>query len=69
MSSADVKFPEIEVQLVGSDGNAFAIVGAVTSAMNRAGLPLAELNIYREQAMSSDYDNLLRVTMQTVTVL
>ena len=32
----EVKYPEIEVELVGQDGNAFVILGAVRRAMRNA---------------------------------
>ena len=31
------KFPEIDVQLTGEDGNAFAVLGKVSKALRRAG--------------------------------
>ena len=78
MSNAP-KYPTIEVQLTGQDGNAFAIMGEVTRAMKR---DVGEGRTFetradaekacdedRSAAMSGDYDNLLRVSMQTVTVL
>ena len=52
------------VELVGSDGNAFAIMGKVGSALRRAGYPPAEVDKFRSEAMSGDYDNLLRVCME-----
>lgn len=62
----DVKHPEVSVRLVGEDGNAFAIMGRVSKAMKAAGLPKDEINAYMNEAMSGDYDNLLRTTMQWV---
>lgn len=61
-----VKFPNVKVRLVGEDGNAFAIMGRVTSAMRKSGCTKEQIDEYRESAMSGDYDNLLRVTMETV---
>jgi len=63
------KYHNIEVELTGRDGNAFAVMGAVTKALRRNKVPQAEIDQYTEQAMSGDYDNLLVVTMQTVEVL
>ena len=63
-----VKFPHVSVQLTGKDGNAWAIMGQVTRAMRSAGLPKADIEAYTERAMSGDYDNLLRVSMETVNV-
>ena len=63
------KYPEIEVQLTGNDGNAFAIMGAVKRALEQAKVSKDEVAKYTEQSMSGDYDNLLRVAMSWVTVL
>ena len=63
------KYPEIEVQLTGNDGNAFAIMGAVKRALEQANVSKDEVAKYTEQSMSGDYDNLLRVAMSWVTVL
>ena len=61
------KYPEIEVQLSGNDGNAFAIMGAVKKALKRANVSADEIAEYTKQSMSGDYDNLLRVAMAWVT--
>ena len=62
------KYPEIEVQLTGQDGNAFAVMGAVSNALRKGGVPKDEINEYTTQSMSGDYDNLLRTAMNWVTV-
>jgi hypothetical protein len=64
-----VKYPEIEVQLTGNDGNAFAIMASVRKALRRAKVSADEIDEYVKQSMSGDYDNLLRVAMSWVTVL
>jgi hypothetical protein len=61
----DVKFPDVTVQLVGMDGNAFAILGRVAAALRKAGHADA-VKEYMDEAMSGDYDHLLRVTCLTV---
>jgi len=58
----------VEVQLSGNDGNAFAIMGAVKSALKKAGASNEELDQYISDSMSGDYDNLLRVAMEWVEV-
>ena len=65
---ADPKFPHIHVKLTGEDGNSFAILGKVAVAMRDARIDQREIDAYRERAMASDYDHLLRVTMETVDV-
>ncbi len=57
------KFPEVKIQLVGEDGNAFAIMGRAISAAKRAGVSQASIQDYKDEATSGSYDNLLCVTM------
>lgn len=58
----------IDVELTGNDGNAFAIMGKTTSMMRRNKVPKEEIDEYQKQAMSGDYDHLLRTTMEWVNV-
>lgn len=58
----------IEVQLSGNDGNAFAVMASVRSALKRAGATEAEISLYTQESMSGDYDNLLRVANEWVEV-
>jgi hypothetical protein len=60
------KYNDVHVKLVGEDGNAFAILGIVTRAMRKANLPKEEIDQFRSEAMSGDYDNLLCVVMDWV---
>jgi hypothetical protein len=62
-----IKYPEVEVQLTGNDGNAFAIMGAVSKALKRAGYG-DDVDAYMAESMSGDYDNLLITAMNWVTV-
>lgn len=62
------KYPQIEVQLVGEDGNAFAIMGRVSDAMRKAGVAQNEIEAYLAESMSGDYDNLLRTAVKWVAV-
>ena len=62
------KYPEIEVQLLGTDANAFAIMGAVTQAMRRGGIGKEERDAFMDEAMSGDYDHLLQTCMKWVSV-
>ena len=55
-----------EVELVGEDGNAFAIMGRVQKALKRAGNDSEVVDSYLKQAMSGDYDHLLAVTLAFV---
>jgi len=62
------KYPEIEVELTGQDGNAFAIMGAVQKALRKAEVPKEQIDEYLKESMSGDYDNLLRTAMAWVSV-
>jgi uncharacterized protein YjbI with pentapeptide repeats len=66
-SSDGVKFPDIEVQLTGEDGNAFAVIGAVMKALKQNGLK-DEADQFMEEATSGDYDHLLQTAMSYVNV-
>jgi hypothetical protein len=68
MSSYDVKYPEIEVGLIGHDSNAMAIVGTVAQALKDNGVSKQEISEFRAEAYSGDYDNLLRTCMKWVNV-
>ena len=60
------KYPEINVQLVGEDGNAFSIIGRVTQALREHKVLSQEIANFREEAMSGDYDKVLITEMQWV---
>jgi hypothetical protein len=59
---------DVKVKLSGNDGNAFSVMGAVQSALKKAGASKEELDQYVSDSMSGDYDNLLRVAMEWVKV-
>lgn len=61
-----VRYPDVNVNLVGLDGNAYAIMARVRGALRRAGVSSEEIKDYEAQAKSGDYDNLLAVTMEWV---
>jgi hypothetical protein len=60
------RYPDIQVQLSGQDGNAFAILGRTAGALRQAGLPQDEIDDYFAEATSGDYDHLLQTTMRWV---
>lgn len=63
----DIKYPEIEVRLVGKDGNAFAIIARVASALRGHGCDRDTVAQFRSEATSGDYDNLLRTCFAWVS--
>lgn len=68
MTNSEVRHPEVEVQLSGNNGNAFAILGTMKQAMRRANIPTAEIEQFHKEAMSGDYDHLLQTCMKWVNV-
>jgi hypothetical protein len=60
------RYPEVQVQLTGQDGNAFAILGRTAAAMRQAGVPQDEVDSFFAEATSGDYDHLLQTTMAWV---
>ena len=59
-----VKYPDVSVQLVGEDGNAFAIIGRCVQAARRGDVPRAEIDEFRVEATSGNYDNVLQTCMR-----
>jgi hypothetical protein len=62
------KFPDVYVQLIGSDGSAGAILARVTSAMRVAGVPTADIDAFRLQMFECTYQEFLQLVMETVSV-
>ena len=58
----DTKYPNINIPLVGEDGNAFSILGRVQRIMRQNGLQ-NEYEVFHAEATSGDYNNLLRTVM------
>ncbi len=62
----DVKFPKIEVKLSEEDGNAFSIIARTVKAMRRGDVSKTDIDAFRTEAMSGNYDHLLQTVMATV---
>jgi len=60
------KYPHVRVQLVGEEGNAFAILARVAGAMCRAEVPDHQLKAFMTEATSADYNNLLATVIRWV---
>ena len=59
-------YPDITVRLVGEDGNAFIIIGRVRAALRKNGCSSSEVAAFTDEAMSSDYDNVLQTVLRWV---
>ena len=55
---------QVTLNLVGIDGNAFAIMGAFKNAARKAGWAPDEISEVLNDAMSSDYDHLLHTILK-----
>jgi hypothetical protein len=64
----NVKYPKVRVQLVGKDGNAYAILGRVTAALRAAGVDQTERDAFMAEATVGDYHDLLATAMRWVDV-
>ena len=62
------KYPDITVELVGQNGNAFNILGICLQAMRRAGLSKEEQDAFQAEATSGNYDHLLATCMKWFNV-
>lgn len=64
----DVKYPHIHVQLTGKNENAFVILGLMEQALKKEKVPPEEIQEFRKEAISSDYNYLLQTCMKWVSV-
>lgn len=53
--------PKPHVELTWQNGNAFAIMGRVSRALRRNGVPQEIIKKYTDESTSGDYDHLLAV--------
>lgn len=63
------KYPNISVNLIGQDGNAFYILASVKKSLERNNVPKEEVALFMEEATSGDYDHLLQIVMEWVNVI
>lgn len=64
----DIKYPEITVNILGADGNAFNILGICSAAMRKHRLPKSEIDTFFKEATSGSYDDLLCTVMKWFNV-
>ncbi len=60
----EVKYPDVEVQLVGLNGNAYAIIGRCVQAARAHNVPKEEIEKFKQEATSGNYDHLLQTCMK-----
>jgi hypothetical protein len=59
---------DVDVQLTGTDGNAFAIMAKVQRALKDAGANDLQVKEYLDESMNGDYDHLLQTALKWVNV-
>ena len=59
----------MKYNLVGVDGNAFAVMGYVVQCMKKEKMTAEEIKAYRDKAMSDDYNNLLATSFDIIEQL
>jgi len=52
------------LRLIGTDGNAFAILGAALNKAREAGWSVAKFQKFKQEATSGNYDQLLATVME-----
>lgn len=63
------KYPDVDVKLVGEDGNAFAILGICQRAARQQGVPDLEIKAFMQEAMAGNYDHLLATCQKWFVIL
>jgi len=69
LAIADLDYKHVKVNLLGHDGNAIALVGTVRRALKKAGAPLVVREVFKEEALSGTYDELLATIFRWVDVV
>jgi hypothetical protein len=68
MARTEPIYPDVEVQLIGMDGNGFSIMGRVVKALEENGVTKKETRKFMDECMSGDYDHLLQTCIKWVSV-
>lgn len=69
MHRFEPKYPDVEVKLVGEDGNIFNLVGITLDAMKKAGVSDEEIHQFKNEILATDsYSGAIWVIMCWVTV-
>ena len=59
-------FPEITVKLSGTDGNVFAIMGAVRKGLHYGKAGQEAIDAFVEESEAGDYDHTIQTAMRTL---
>lgn len=64
----NIKYPNITVILTGTDSHPFSIISEVSFALKKHKVPLAEVEQFRAEALSGDYNHVIQTAMKWVSV-
>ena len=67
MANPHVHYPEVQVDLVGAEGNTFAIIAAVCMALRRFGASSEDVATFRKEAMVAEYAMLMSTVRSWVS--
>ncbi len=59
----------VDVELVGTDGNAFALLSRCQTVARKGGIAQDQINEFLDEAQKGDYDHLLRTCMKYFNVI
>lgn len=68
MSATGTPLYDVTVQLSGSDGNAYAVLGRIQGALRKAGASSEAIRDFVKEAKAGDYDHLLQTAMKYVNL-
>lgn len=60
---------DVEVRLVGTDGNAFALMGQVVRGLRKAKAPQEDIDAFMKEATAGDYNHLIATCCEWVDVV
>lgn len=63
-----MKYPKVKVKLLGQNGNSLNLISLCSEAARKGKVPSDEIRNFREEAISGDYDHLLRTCMKWFNV-
>ena len=64
-----IRYPAIQVKLIGRDSNALAVVAAVSRALEQAGVRHEEIANFYDEALSGDYNRVLQTALRWITIV
>jgi putative lipoic acid-binding regulatory protein len=64
----NMKYPDVKVKLIGTNGNTFSILANVVRVAKKHKVPQSDIDEFMKEAMSGDYDNSLSVCIKWFNV-